>query len=219
MTTPLLQRPHWAAVFKPGRSPLGHHWRLVDPRADDAPLGRTKRVYRNVLLRTVTVTGLDSGNDIRADVFDGDDRVAQVFSAWRTKTKSRTVELRDAQDALLGSSAHDTEASRLLLLDGAGSEVGRLEHEGEDPWPVLDAGGTRIGVLTREPLPLTEYRLLEDLLVDVGPTERRRDFEATFHLGIGGAQRYEVALDPAATVAEPLRTLAAALPLLAAYSY
>lgn len=219
MTTPLLRRAHWAAIFRPGHTPLGHHWDLVDPAADDAPLGRTKRVYRNTLLRTVTLTGLDSGNDIRADVLDGDIRVAQVFSAWRTKTKSRTVELRDGQDTLLGTSAHDPEARTLLLRDAGGSEVGRLVHEGDDPWPVVDAAGSRVGVVTRERLELTSYDLVEDLLLDSGQNERTRDFERTFHLGIAQSQRYEVALDPAAAIAEPLRTLAGALPLLAAHSY
>lgn len=219
MSGSLFARPHWAATFKPGTTALGHHWELVDPEADDAPLGRTRRVYKNTLFRTITVTGMDSGNDIRADVFDGDERVAQVFSAWRTKPGTRTVELRRADDTLLGTSANDHKAHRLALLDSGGSEVGRLFYEGEDPWPVLDAAGTKIGAVVRQPFAYTEYSLLEDAVLGWAPGEHARDFQRTFHLGIGASMRYEVVLDPAAAPAEPLRTLASALPLLAAHSY
>ncbi|GAC69428.1 hypothetical protein [Gordonia soli] len=98
----VLDRTHWAAVFVPGRTAVGHHWEMVDSDADDAPLGVTRRAYRNVLLKTVTLTGMDGGNDIRADVLDTAGLVdAQVFSAWRTRADTRIVEV-TADGHLLG---------------------------------------------------------------------------------------------------------------------
>lgn len=219
MSTPLLQRTHLAATFQPGKSAVGHHWDLVDPDAADAVLGRSKRVYKSLLSRTITATGLDQGRDLRADVFDGKDKVAQVVSEWTREPRTWTVTLTDSGGRLVGTTDHDRETDRLRLLDPAGTELGHVALTEAEPWEVLDAAGGRVAVLTSQAFAFTPYSLIDDLVFDHGGNELARDFQATFHLGVRGCKRYEVIVEPQAVIAEPLRTLVVLLPVLAAYSY
>ncbi len=215
----LLTRSHWAAVFRPGLSPLGHHWDLVDPGAEDARIGHTRRAYKNPAMRLVTVTGLDSGNDIHADVFDGEEKVLRVHSAWRTKAGTRTVALTDPQGALRGSSSNDAEAEVLTICDASDTPVASVAYGKDDPLEVLDTNGRRIARLTRQQMKLTAYSFWDDVVLDHGPNERAREFEATMHTGIRRTARYEIAIDPEAAIAEPVRTLVSAIPLFAGFSH
>jgi hypothetical protein len=211
------------AVFKPGKTALGHHWELRTP--DGEVVGRTERRYGGgvvgrTLWRTVTVTGMDADNDIRADVLDGDGQVvARLFS--RNERQDRRVEVSDAGGRPIGV-VHRRPGEGFVLEDPAGTAVGRIPiPEGaEAPWELVDADGRRLGLLGREAAQLARDASLLDFAVGINTiTDNARDFQRTMHLGFAFSRSYAIALAQPLPADEPLRTLAVLTPVIAGYAY
>jgi hypothetical protein len=210
------------AVFVAGKTALGHHWELRG--ADDELVGRTSRSYSGgalgrVMWRTVTVTGMDSDNDIKAEVLDGDGAlVCRLFS--RNDSKDRRVEFFDKAGAPFGV-AHRRPGEGFVFADPNGRAVGSIAiAEGaEAPWPLLDGEGRTIGVLVRERAKLVADASLLDYAIGINTiTDNARDFQNTMHLGFAFSKTYGVSLVELPAF-EPLRTFAVLAPVIAGYAY
>ena len=221
MAAQLLEQRAVTAVFRPGRTALGHHWTLADPEGRE--IGRTRRTHTGGLVgrtlwKTVTVTGMDAGNDIHADVFDAAGQV--IVRLIGRGGKERRVEVAAADGAPVAVVRRDPNLG-FTYEDPAGRVVGRVPMgPGQDPpWEIRDAGGGVVAALTREPareVPLEG--LLSDLLGVPSINESTRDFERTMHLGFARSRTYGVTI---MVVPEDrlLHLLLVLTPVLAGYSY
>jgi hypothetical protein len=222
MSSALLANTALTAEFDAGTTALGHNWNLLD--GDGNVVGKTRRAYSGgivgrALWRSVTVTGMDSGNDIKCEVLDADDSVvAKLFS--RVQKDGRWVEVSGAGDEAIGTVRRDKEAG-FSYEDASGTEIARVPvlDVKADGWELLDASGTRIGALTREPAKRVDGPSLTDYALGLNTyTDNARDFQATMHLGFAFSNTYGITLAEL-PAAEPLRTLAVLTPVIAGYSY
>jgi hypothetical protein len=218
----LLSTTELTAKFKAGQSPLGHHWELFD--ADEQPIGRTRREYgggalKRGLWRTVTATGMDSGNDIRAEVLDaGGDVVAHLFS--RNEKGDRRVEVSAPDGSPVGVADRDPETG-FRFLDAGGTPVATvaIPDPKEAPWQLLDAGGQPLGVLDRVKAQRVAGPSISDYVVGFNTfTDNARDFQNTMHLGFAFSNTYSVSL-PELPAPGALRTLAVLSPVILGYAY
>jgi hypothetical protein len=225
MAGDLLSATALTARFKAGKSALGHRWELFD--ADDQPVGSTDRAYGGgvvgrSLWRTVTATGLDRGNDIRADVRDaGGQVVAKLFS--RTGgDEGKRVEISRPDGELVGI-ARRTPGEGFAFEAADGRVVGRIPiaEDQPDPWQLVDDRGTAFGVLTREPAKQVAYGSIAGDLLDLPGSavqDHAREFQNTMHFGFAFSKTYGVTLTELPS-GEPLRTLAVLAPVIAGYAY
>lgn len=165
-------------------------------------MGRTRRVYTGgavarTLWKVMTLTGTDAGGSHQAEVLDGDGRLVATIAAHNDSTECRT-ELRDPTGEPLGI-VHRPIDGGMELKTPDGTALAQMTYRPGQPDPieVHGAEGGRVAVLTRGDLP------------GASPTA---------HLGFAGATAYTVELQGPAPD-EPLRSLLALLPVIAAYSY
>jgi len=185
------------ARFHAGASPSAHHWTLED--AGGQELARTRRVHSGGMLqravwKTVTLTGLDSGNDIHVELVGADDAVLARASSFNAQP--RTVAVTDAAGLSL---ARTTNADGKITLESGdpGRVLATVEHsDGDEPWPVIDPDGAQIAEL---------------LVGDPASSDTAR----TVHLGLRRVVRYTLA--PAGDADVPVGV--ALLPLLAGLTY
>lgn len=222
--TSLLDRGWLGVRFKPGLSPLGHHWEILDEHGKQ--IGTTKRTYGGtagkVLGRLVTATGMDSGNQIRADVrADGGTVVASLRSKSSKGGKEPVVEFATADGSLIGRTRRSGQV--LHFEEGPGHvEVGTVRLGDQDPWPLLDTGQRQIGVMSRIKAQRAKGGSLTEMIVfpDLYQIDQKaQEFQNTMHLGLGFSKEYWVILDPDVELDAPLRRFAVLSPVLAAYSY
>ncbi len=219
--TDVLTLTELTATFKPGNSALGHHWNLFD--ADENPVGRTKREYgggvaKRGMWRMVTATGMDSGQDIKAQVLDGDGKaIAHVFS--RNEKQDPRVEVSDGDRRPIGS-VHNVDGEELRYDDATGQVIARVPLVvGAEAWQLEAADGTPLGVLSRVKAVRAKGPSLLDYATGLNTvTDNAQDFQRTMHLGFAFSNTYGVAL---AELPPPgtLRTLAVLTPVIAAYAY
>lgn len=229
----LLDRTQLSVGYKSGQSALGHHWKIL---ADDAQqIGRTRRVYHGAAgkigKRLAVATGLSTAGSVEIDVADAaGEPVATIIGNGGERT---TATLLQPDRAEVGKAVHHA-GDRIDLVSPTGTVVGRIltppdtTDAGEDrtgqPYPIEDAAGTKLGELTRwrhEPnaLPSITGQLVSDWLELYNHAQASYEAELTRHRGFSNSAVYSVVLDPAARIAEPLRTLAILSPVLAGYLY
>jgi hypothetical protein len=224
--TDLLEHTALTARFKAGQSPLGHHWDLFD--ASEAPVGRTKREYsggalKRGLWRSVTATGMDSGNDIRARVLDAaGDEVVHLWSrnVKRSEEREPSVEVTDPGGTPIGVAHHPKDVG-VRLVDASGGLVATIPIADikASPWELLDASGQRLGVIDREPAKPVAGPSLLDYAVGINTiTDNAADFAATMFRGFAFSNTYSVALAELPP-AGPARTLCVLAPVLLGYLY
>lgn len=226
MTGDLLQRTELTARFKAGQSALGHHWELFD--AGESQVGRTKREYaggvgKRQLRRLVTATGMDSGNDIRARVLDAGGE--EVVSLWSSNGRSNeagepTVEVSSPDGTLIGTANRSAEGG-VRFADAQSSLVATIPVVDTDvaPWELLDADGSRIGVVDRVAAKPVAGPSLLDYVVGINTiTDNASDFALTMFRGFASSNVYSVALAEL-PAGEPLRTLAVLSPVILGHLY
>jgi hypothetical protein len=204
------------ARFVSGLSPLGHHWDLLD--GEERPLGRSRYAYDGagkVGRRLQRAIGFGTTAEMRASVLDAEG--AERLRVRSTARPSR-VELTDAIGTPLGAVRRDELALELLSPAGDGV-VGRVDRDNKDDvaWPVLDARGAQVAVLART-RPEIKGPSLSDWVFAVDMASNHTALQATMHFGFAGSPEYRVIADEL-PAAQPLRTLVAELPILAAYAY
>jgi hypothetical protein len=205
------------ARFRAGLVANRHHWTLED--ADGTVLAATRRTHRGGRLRrgmwqAVTLTGMDGGNDVHAELLGADEVVLARFSS--VNADPPTVTVTDADGSALGRSRRDVQGKRLVLETAPdGPEVAALTTAGDGPWPVALADGTPVGALAPAvPGLSTSPDVLELLFPSL--SSNQTDYARTMHLGIRRVQRYVLAREDGAATVAPLVAL---LPLLAGLSY
>lgn len=224
--TSLLDRTELTARFKAGKSALGHHWELFD--VDESQVGRTKRDYdggtgKRQLMRLVTATGMDSGNDIHARVFGADDK--EVVALWsrnvtRRDERDPSVEVASPDGTLIGVAHHPDEGG-VRFTDAHGSLVANIPVVDRDvaPWELLDADGQRIGLIDRVAAkPVAGPSLLDYVAGINSVTDNASDFAATMFRGFAFSNLYSVALGDL-PASDPLRTLAVLSPVILGHLY
>jgi len=205
------------AVFHAGQTALGHRWSVADAAGNE--LIRTRRTHhgglvKRALWKSVTLTGLDSGNDLYVDLLDSSDAV--VARASSLNQKPPTVTVADPRNRPFGRLRRD--GAQLVLESGdSPSTVASITADGDGPWPVTGPGGERYGeLLAGDPGPSTSPSWLE--LLGVEPMSRSSDFARTMHLGIRRVLRYTL-LRSESDAPPPAPVIVALLPLLAGLSY
>lgn len=215
----LLDQTALTATFKPGASPLGHHWELFD--ADGAPVGRTRREYggglvKRGLWRAVTATGMDANNDIRAEVLDaGGEVVARLFSR---NEKDRRVEVSRPDGGELAVVHHDEAGFRYEVAGGVIATLPVPDPKAA-PWELLDSAGSTLGIVDRVKAERAKLPTLLDYAIGINTySDNASDFQRTMHLGFAFSGIYSVTLAEL-PAAEPLRTLAVLTPVILGYAY
>jgi hypothetical protein len=222
----LLSQTAVTARYKPGHSPLGHHWELFD--ADENPVGRTEREYgggilKRQLWRSVTATGMDSGNDIRASVSDaGGTELVRLHAINVNSREERrpSVKVFAPDGAELGE-LHHPEGDHLRLVDAGGAVIAQLDVSDPEasPWQLTDGAGAPIGVVDREPAKLVKGPSLLDYAVGMNTiTDNASDFAATMFRGFLFSNVYSISL-PELPPAGPRRTLTVLTPVLLGHLY
>jgi hypothetical protein len=199
------------ATFHPGASPAGHHWEITDQ--DGAELYRTKRVhsggaFKRAAWKAVTLTGLDSGNDIHVQLRDGSGETVARISSENARPAAIVTATGPAGETI-ARCVHERDGLHLddgitVPIEAGADDIG--------PWPVLGADGASLGELVGGmPGPSTTPTWSE-LLIPYAPNQSS-DFARTMHLGVRRAMRY--ALKPAGRPSPAV----ALLPLLAGLTY
>jgi hypothetical protein len=193
------------ATFHAGRTAGGHHWTLA---AGGEELARTRRVHsggrlKQAAWKAVTLTGMDAGNDIHAELVSADGAVLARLESANAAPPVVTATGPGGEPVVSATRDGDR-----LLLDGGVV----LHAEGESPWPVTGPGGERLGeLLAGAPGPKTEQTWSEMLLgYEISAAG---DFARTMHLGLRRVTNYALR-----TEARPTPALAL-LPLLAGLTY
>ncbi|MDQ8047192.1 MAG: hypothetical protein AAGC46_19885 [Solirubrobacteraceae bacterium] len=219
--------------YKSGQSALGHHWKIL--AGDEQQIGRTRRVYHGaggkIGKRLAVATGLSTAGSVEINVEDAaGDHVATITGKGGER---RIATLLTPDGKEIGKASH-TAGVDIDLIDAGGTVVGKIltpadTTEAKDdragvPFPIEDAAGTKIGELARwrhqpNALPSLTGQLVSDWIGLYNNSENAYEAELTRHRGFSNSAVYSVVLDPAATIAEPLRTLAILSPVLSGYLY
>jgi hypothetical protein len=214
----LLDHQRLSAHFKPGQSALGHHWILMD--GDEQPVGRTKLYYEGAgktLGRMMRATGLSTAGTIHATIRDasGEDRFRVVS---KNKGSEPRLDLEDARGTPVGS-AMRKELSLDLLAPPSDTPVGRIVRETKEDmaFAIEDARGERVAVLSKRPVK-TVMPSIYDMIVMPEVTSNQIAFAATMYLGFAGSREYHLVVEQQGLL-DPLRTLVALSPVIAAYAY
>jgi hypothetical protein len=215
--TALLGLDRLSATFKPGQTALGHRWILHD--GDENQVGRTKLFYKGAgktVGRLMRVTALSTTGTIHATVLASDG--AELYRLHSQPGKNAHVEITDAADQPLGR-ARRRELSLELL--GAESDttlatVTRTSKE-ELAFPIETPDGERLGVLTKQKLEVSAPSVSQMLFAPKLASDAIA-FQATMHLGFAGSREYHLLVERRPED-EPLATLFALSPVIAAYAY
>lgn len=229
MAAELFQSKKISAIFKGGKTPIGHHWKLVDE--DEQPLGYTKRLFsggliKRFLWRTVTLTGMDKGNAIRAQIFDSQNRLVASLVTKKGKqdkgqqTEPHSLELSNASGQVIGYAKRTWDQGiEYQTPDGkVFAKIATGENDGDDPWQFTDSQGEALGRLTRQKAKyIKPVGFIDRELFDMYHTTAH-DYQQTQHLGFAFSRTYSVALTDIPML-DPLRTFAVLTPAITAYLY
>jgi len=169
-------------TFHAGLTAGGHHWDVHGP--DGAVLARTRRVHqgggaKRALFSTVTLLGLDAGNDIHVELVGANDTV--LLRASSINEAPATVTVTDPSGATLCRATNA--GGTLTIADAGGQALATVPHDGDGPWPVLGPDGTPLGELVAgQPGPGTTQSVRE-MLAPIAPTDSS-DVARTMHLGL-----------------------------------
>jgi hypothetical protein len=220
--TDLLSLTALTVRFQSGTTANGHHWDLLDD--DDEPVGEVRRVhsggrFKRAMWKSVTLTGMDAGNDIRAAVHDAEGRVVAHLFSHNTRPEYLT-EVSDADGTPIGQ-ARRRDNEGFTLEDPDGTVLARLDYtpQQEDPIYLRDAAGEPIAALARVPAKHVSPFSVTAMVLDIPDMSAwESDVERTKHRGFAHASVYSVRMEALPAV-EPLRTLTALSPVIGALSY
>jgi hypothetical protein len=218
-TKTLLDETVLTARFHPGRTAVGHRWDLLD--GDGEQIGRTNRVHSGgaagrMFWKTVSFTGMDAGNDIIANVLDAAGTVAARLVSRASKMRVDVT----GPDGMPVGTVRRVKGEGLVLEQPDGQPAGRvpITKDAKAPWPLEDAGGTTIGVLTLTPAKRVAALSLLALAGLPDVFEPSRNYKRTMHLGFAHSKDYGITLDEL-PAGEPLRTLSVLLPVICGVAY
>jgi hypothetical protein len=213
----LLELDRLSVAFKPGQTALGHRWILRD--GDDAEIGRTALFYEGsgkTMGRLMRVTGLSTSGTIHARVLD--ERGEERFRIHSFPGKDRHVDIEDAQGAALGRARRNDLSLGLFAPGGDGALATIVRADKADlAFPIETPTGERLAVLTKQRLEVSAPTISTMVLApDIASNQLA--FQATMHLGFAGSREYHLLVERRPSE-QPLATLLALTPLIAAYAY
>jgi hypothetical protein len=213
----LLALERLSVAFKPGQTALGHRWILRD--GDEAEVGRTKLFYEGAgktMGRLMRVTALSTSGTIHARVLgsQGEER----FRIHSFPGKDRHVEVENAEGTAVGV-ARRRELSLDLLAPGAEAPLATITRADREDlaFPIETPSGERLGVLTKQKLEVSAPSI-SAMVFNSDVTSNQIAFQATMHLGFAGSREYHLLVERRPSE-EPLATLLALTPVIAAYAY
>lgn len=220
----ITRRSGIAAMFRAGLTGDGHHWELRSAAGELLAVtarvhkgGRGARAFRKVL----TLTGLDAGNDIHAELRGAQGRVLARISS--TNAAPAIVTVLDDSGAPVAKSIRDKtlllkvkHPDKFVVVDADDRAVGSVDCESDPPWQVLDGDGALIGeLLAGKPGPTLSPTWTDWLDPKWGLSV------ATYahgqHLGIADSQQYTAVAHGGASDRQSV--VLALLPLIAGLSY
>lgn len=220
----ITRRSSIAALFCAGLTGDGHHWELRSAAGELLAVtarvhkgGRGARAFRKVL----TLTGMDAGNDIHAELRGAQGCVLARISS--TNAAPAIVTVLDDAGAPVARSIRDKtlllrvkHPDKFVVVDADEQRTCSVDCEGDPPWPVLDGNGAVIGeLLAGTPGPTLSPTWTDWLDPKWGLSV------ATYahgqHLGIADSQQYTAVAHGGPS--DRQSTVLALLPLLAGLSY
>ena len=220
----ITRRSSIAALFNAGLTGDSHHWELRSAAGELLAVtarvhkgGRGARAFRKVL----SLTGLDAGNDIHAELRGAQGRVVARISS--TNAAPAIVTVLDDAGALVAKSSRDKtlllkvkHPDKFVVVDADDQVTCSVDCESDPPWQVLDGDGALIGeLLAGKPGPTLSPTWTDWLDPKWGLSV------ATYahgqHLGIAESQQYTAVAHDGASGRQS--TVLALLPLLAGLSY
>ena len=142
----------------------------------------------------------------------------ELYRVHSVRGKDAHVDIADAAGTPLGR-AHRRELSLELAGPDPGTALATIARASKDDlaFPIEAHGGERLGVLTKQKLE-TSGPSISDMLFAPDAASNTIAFQATMHLGFAGSREYHLLVErrPAS---EPLATLLALSPVIAAYAY
>lgn len=220
----ITRRSGIAALFSAGLTGDGHHWELRSAAGELLAVtarvhkgGRGAQAFRKVL----SLTGLDAGNDIHAELRGAQGRVLARISS--TNAAPANVTVLDDAGALVAKSIRDKtlllkvkHPDKFVVVDAEDQVTCSVDCESDPPWQVLDGDGALIGeLLAGKPGPTLSPTWTDWLDPKWGLSV------ATYahgqHLGIADSQQYTAVAHGGPS--DRQSTVLALLPLLAGLSY
>jgi hypothetical protein len=213
----LLELDELGVTFKPGQTALGHHWILSD--GEDHDVGRTKLFYEGAgktVGRLMRVTGLSTTGEIHATVNAPDG--TELYRLHSTPGKNKHVDISDAGGTLIGQARRNDLSLELFGPDGeiTLARIARTSKE-DMAFPIETPDGERLGVLTKQKLEVYSPSISQ-MVFAPQLSSNSIAFQATMHLGFAGSREYHLRVE-SRPHSEPLATLLALSPVIAAYAY
>lgn len=216
-------RGNIAALFRPGATGDGHHWELRS--ATGELLALTARVHKGgqgarVFRKFLSVTGLDAGNDIHAELRGARGRTLARISS--TNAAPAVVTVHDDAGSLVAKSIREKtmllkvkHPDHFVVVDADDRVVCKVDCESDPPWPVLDDAGTLVGeLLAGEPGPTLSPHWSDWIDPKWGLSVAT--YAQGQHLGIARSQQYTTVAHGDRSDRRPILAL---LPLMAGLSY
>lgn len=213
-----------AAVFRAGLTGGEHRWELRTAAGE--LLAITARVHKGgrgaqMFWKALTLTGMDAGNDIHAELRGAQGRVlARITTA---NDAPAIVTIHDEAGSLVAKSAREKtlllkvkHPDSFAVLDADDHVDARVDCEAALPWQVLDGTGALTGeLLTGKPGPTLSPQWSDWINPQWGLSVAT--YANAQHLGIARAQQYTAVAHGDLSARQS--TVMALLPLLAAMSY
>lgn len=213
-----------AALFRPGATGDSHKWELRS--ATGELLAITARVHKGgqgarAFRKFLSVTGLDAGNDIHAELRGAQDRTLARISS--TNAAPAVLTILDDSGSLVTKSIREKtmllkvkHPDRFLVVDADDRVVCSVDCESAPPWPVLDDAGALIGeLLAGEPGPTLPPHWSDWIDPKWGLSVAT--YAQGQHLGIARSRQYTVIAHGGSSDRLPI--FLALLPLMAGLSY
>lgn len=213
-----------AAVFRAGATGGGHHWELRSAHGD--VLAVTCRVHNGgrgarAFWKLVTLTGMDAGNDIHAQLLGSQGRLLARISS--TNDAPAVVTVFDDSGSVVAKSRRDKtlllkvkHPDIFVVTDADDHVIVSIDCDADPPWQVLDGEGTTLGELfAGRPGPTLSPRWSDWIEPQWGLSVAA--YANAQHLGIARAQQYTVIIR--GELSDRQSTVMALLPLIAGMSY
>lgn len=214
-----------AAVFCAAPTAGGHHWELRSASGD--LLAVTARVHNGgraaqVLWKLATLTGMDAGNDIHAELRGAEDRVlARIDSA---NAAPATVTITDNAGVVIVKAIREKtlllrvkDPDALTVRDADDAIVAQIDCNDDGPWSVRGGSDEPIGELFGgDPGPSLSMNW-SDWVIDANWALSVATYARTQHLGLRRVTQYGFAPDGESPASQSLAVTL--LPLLAGFIY
>lgn len=214
-----------AAVFHAAPTAGGHRWELRS--ASGELLAVTARVHKGgraakALRKLATLTGMDAGNDIHAELRGAQDRVlARIFSE---NAAPAVVTVTDDTGAVVAKAVREKtlllrvkHPDALTVRDADDAIAAQIDCENDGPWAVRGGSDEAIGELFGgDPGPSLGVKW-SDWVIDANWALSVATYAHTQHLGLRRVTQYGFAPNAESTAAQSLAVTL--LPLLAGFIY